>query len=54
MKPEQDGVAEVEVFPPTMLNLPASSFSVCVRKFKQYGRNPDSMPFLQSTWMQTR
>ena len=48
-----DEGAEVEVFPMDDVYFPNESFSLCVRKYKEFGRYIDSMPFFHSDWNET-
>ena len=48
----EEGI-EVEVFPTEQVYFPNESFSLCVRKYKEFGRYIDSMPFFSSDWNET-
>ena len=46
---EKEGI-EAEVFPKEDVYFPDGSFSLCLRKYKEFGRYPESMPFFTSKW----
>ena len=45
---------EVEIFPSEQVYFPNESFSLCVRKYKEFGRYIDSMSFFSSDWNETK
>ena len=49
MTPLKNGI-EVEIFPSEEVLFPTGSFSLCLRKYKEFGRYIDSMPFFSSDW----